>query len=261
MAIVGSGTRIIARDVKKLAAFYQSVVGLRLVVAGDDYALFDDGAGTLIEIEASSRTSGEESTSRVGLNLFVDSLDELALDRPALGVSQIADHGYRRDATAADPEGNAILFVERAVDISHKGGADDDPSRRPLLDHLGVRWSLTDLETFVELDLREDLRGPGGALQGGVTATLIDVAAATTANIALQGARVFTTSMTIHYLRQGRIGPIRATARLIRSSRLGAVVEVQVVDVDDGEAIAVALLQMQIREPPPPDPRSSLRAN
>jgi uncharacterized protein (TIGR00369 family) len=255
MAIIGSGVRIHADDVKTLAEFYKSAVGLKMVIAGEDFAVFDDGTGTLIEIEADSEASrdGPADQARVGLNLVVDSLDSLASDR--LSASTIVDLGYRRSSTVVDPEGNVVQFVEPGVDMTHKlSGISDATTRRPLLDHLGLRWELGESETVVEVDLREDLLGPGGALQGGVTATLVDVVAATRANIALAGARVFTSNMTVQYLRQGRVGPIRGVATLVRSSRTGAVVQVLVTDVGDSdELIAIALVQMQIRDRSAPD--------
>jgi uncharacterized protein (TIGR00369 family) len=253
MPIVGSGVRINAHDVKSLADFYKAAVGLKMVIAGEDFAVFDDGTGTLIEIGGDTGAYSEAGAdqSRVGLNLVVDSLEQFAGQSDRLPLTTIIDQGYRRSSTVVDPEGNVVQLVEPTVDLAHKLAQQPEAgTSRPFLDHLGLRWELLESETVVELDLREDLQGPGGALQGGVTVTLIDVAAATRANIALAGARVFTSNMTVQFLRQGRAGPIRAAATLVRSSRTGAVVEVRVIDVgDDGELIAVALVQMQIRDP------------
>lgn len=78
----------------------------------------------------------------------------------------------------------------------------------------------------VEMDRRKDLGGPAGILQGGIIATLVDVAAGSTA--ALSGTElVATTEMTLHYLSPGRTGPIRAVGQLLGSSTRSFAVELR----------------------------------
>ena len=60
--------------------------------------------------------------------------------------------------------------------------------------------------------MRGDLCGPAGILQGDITATLVDVAATSTA--AISGTDlVATTEMTLHYLAPGRIGTDQSCGR------------------------------------------------
>ena len=63
---------------------------------------------------------------------------------------------------------------------------------------------------IAEMDIRDDLRGPVGSLEGGVVATLLDIAGASAAARAM-GAMVATADMTVKFLAPGRVGPVRAT--------------------------------------------------
>jgi uncharacterized protein (TIGR00369 family) len=97
----------------------------------------------------------------------------------------------------------------------------------------------------VEMDVRPDLCGPAGSVEGGVISTIVDVAAGATAVSSL-GALVATADMTIHFLAPGRIGPIRATGQALRARNGIAVIEVRVVDVGkDDRLCTVALVTMR----------------
>jgi uncharacterized protein (TIGR00369 family) len=243
--ILGTGTRIVARDIDGLTRFYENLVGLRRTIGDTDYSIFDSAG--ILELDGTADGTSEAATALI---VFVDSVVEARrlLEVAGVGPTGIVDEGYRKRFQVVDPEGNVVQFVQDAVDFRGLSSASDGDATRPFLDHLGLRWSFIDGEAAVELELRSDLAGPGGSLQGGVTASLIDVAAATCASTALGVERVFTTTMTIHYLRRGEVGPIRATAAPLRVSHGAAVVEVRVVDVGaSAEPIAVGLLAMQTR--------------
>lgn len=126
--------------------------------------------------------------------------------------------------------------------------------REPFFDHLGLRFAGTgDESVVVELDLRDDLRGPFGLLQGGVLATLVDVAgAASAARAAGPGGGVATSDMAVRFLAPGRLGPIRATGVPLRAGRHAAVSEVRVVDAGQADRLlAVAHLAVSVLPPPP----------
>ncbi|MCU1448672.1 MAG: hypothetical protein JWP02_842, partial [Acidimicrobiales bacterium] len=59
----------------------------------------------------------------------------------------------------------------------------------PFQQSLGLRWSKgdSDDQVAVELDMRDDLRGPAGSLEGGVVSTIVDVAGASAAAKAVNG--------------------------------------------------------------------------
>ena len=121
----------------------------------------------------------------------------------------------------------------------------------PFQQGLGLRWSLDDDGAVsVDLDVRDDLRGPAGTLEGGVVATLVDVAGASAAARAV-GALVATEHISVSFLAPGRVGPIRATGTVLRAGSSGVVAEVRVHDRgQEDRLMAVALVTVRV-------PRSS----
>lgn len=111
----------------------------------------------------------------------------------------------------------------------------------------------TDDSVIVDLENRPDLQNLRGALQGGMVATLIDVAAGRLAvKHAGDGAGAGTADMTIHFLAPIVGGPARAAATVIRAGRRSIVVGVDVTDVGRDRLAARATLSFAIL--PPRDP-------
>jgi len=100
----------------------------------------------------------------------------------------------------------------------------------------------------VDLQNREDLVNIRGALQGGLLATLIDVAGGRLA-IKYAKAGAGTADMTIHFLAPIVEGPARATATLVRAGKRLIVVAVDVVDVARDRLAARATLSFAVMEP------------
>ncbi len=110
-------------------------------------------------------------------------------------------------------------------------------------------YDVVDDEDTVVVDLhnRPDLRNVRGALQGGLVATLIDVAGGRLAvKYASSNAGAGTADMTIHYLAPIVGGPARATATLVRAGRRLVVVAVDVVDVAADRLAARATLSFAL---------------
>jgi uncharacterized protein (TIGR00369 family) len=109
-----------------------------------------------------------------------------------------------------------------------------------LLDELPHRQTRRGDDIVVELDMRDDMRGPAGSLHGGIVAVLVDCAGASC--VAAAGARpVATLQTSIEYLAAARVGPIRAVATLLRASKAFGVAEVKVYDVGkDNRLVAAA---------------------
>ena len=116
----------------------------------------------------------------------------------------------------------------------------------PFQRSLGLRWSAAEGGgVVVEMDIRDDLRGPAGSLEGGVVSTLADVAGASAAAVAMRSL-VATADMTVPFLAPGRIGPVRATGVPLRIGSGNAVVEVRVIDTGkDDRLMATALLTVR----------------
>ena len=95
-------------------------------------------------------------------------------------------------------------------------------------------------DATVELDVTDDLRGPNGGVHAGVTMVLADVAGAMA--IATRTERGgATANVSLHCLASAKIGPLRATATMLRASRNSALADVRVVDVGNGDRlVAVA---------------------
>ncbi|OBH37616.1 phenylacetic acid degradation protein [Mycobacterium intracellulare] len=108
----------------------------------------------------------------------------------------------------------------------------------------------TDDSVVVDLHNRPDLVNIRGALQGGLVATLIDVAGGRLAiKYAGEGTGAGTADMTIHFLAPIVDGPARATATLVRAGKRMIVVGVDVSDVGRNRLAARATLSFAILEP------------
>jgi uncharacterized protein (TIGR00369 family) len=118
---------------------------------------------------------------------------------------------------------------------------------------LGLKWRRGggDNSVAVVMEMRDDLRGPAGSLEGGVVSTLADVAGASTCAMAV-GSLVATEHISISFIAPGRTGPIRATGALLRSGRNDAVAEVRIDDVGrDDRLMAVALVTVRVLQERP----------
>lgn len=124
----------------------------------------------------------------------------------------------------------------------------------PFQAHLGLRYFKPPADappgtTVVHAEVRDDLRGPAGSLEGGVLATLIDVAGASCAARSL-GALVATQSLTLCYLAPVRVGPACATASPLRAGQRDAVIEVRVTDRGREDRLCATALLTAVRLEP-----------
>ena len=113
-----------------------------------------------------------------------------------------------------------------------------------LLDQLRHRSYDQDGVHIVELEVSDDILGPGGAVHGGIIASLVDRAGAYA--IAQASQRVVATSnMALNYLALADVGPLRAMASTLRVGRQLGVVEVKVFDAgQDDRLVATALVTL-----------------
>ena len=112
-----------------------------------------------------------------------------------------------------------------------------------------VEVESTDDRLVMEMDNRPDLANVRGALQGGLVATLIDIAAGILAGRhSGAGNDVTTADLNIHFLAPV-LGRARAEATIVRAGRRLIVTAVDVFDVDRDRLAAKATLTFAVLEP------------
>ncbi len=119
----------------------------------------------------------------------------------------------------------------------------DSGLRGPYRDQIGVRV-LDAPAGIVELDVVPFVRNSFGAINGGVVASLAHESAVAAADAVL-GDVTATADVAVTYLSQGKVGPLRTTARVLRVDGPVALVRVEVTDPglrdDDGAARLVVV--------------------
>jgi uncharacterized protein (TIGR00369 family) len=115
-----------------------------------------------------------------------------------------------------------------------------------LLDGLPHRSYDEEGAHVVELDITDDIRGPRGAVHGGIIACLVDRAGAYAA-VRSSGRPVVTSGVALSYMASARVGPLRAVAVALRVGGQQGVVEVRVYDSgQENRLVATALLTMSL---------------
>lgn len=130
------------------------------------------------------------------------------------------------------------------------------PDRASIVQDMGIRPDTPPDGALVRyvIELTEPVMNPFGALQGGIVATIIDIAGGTAAAEAMDRMDIMTTSMNIHYLHAAKVGPIAADGRVIRAGRTTAVAEVEVIDLgQDGRVAAIGTVAMSVVGATPPE--------
>jgi uncharacterized protein (TIGR00369 family) len=124
-------------------------------------------------------------------------------------------------------------------------------------EHLLHRLGMRDMDgsgdsperLIIEMDNRPDLVNVRGAIQGGLVATLIDIAAGRLAgNASGAGHHVTTADMNVHFLAPIIDGPARAEATIVRAGRRLIVTSVDVFDKGRDRLAARATLTFAVLE-------------
>lgn len=130
-------------------------------------------------------------------------------------------------------------------------GADGDqeigaPSLGGLFAQIGLRETAND-EYTMELPVSPQVINTSGALQGGLIATLADVASGLLGQHYLPtGARMTTADLFVRYLRPITEGSARAVARVLRAGRHSIVTQVDVFRSADNELAATATVNFAV---------------
>lgn len=117
-------------------------------------------------------------------------------------------------------------------------------SLRELFEQLGLQEMPSEDGTFVmEMPVDERTTNTAGGLQGGLIATMADVAAGQLASRATPfGFGIATTDLFVRYLRPIKVGPARAVAKILRTGKRSVVVQVDIHRGDDNELAATATI-------------------
>ncbi|MDT5092361.1 MAG: hypothetical protein QOH60_1724 [Mycobacterium sp.] len=115
-------------------------------------------------------------------------------------------------------------------------------SLRELFDQIGLQdVPTTDGTVIMEMPVDERVTNTAGGLQGGLIATMADVAAGQLASRSTPfGNGIATTDLFIRYLRPIKIGPARAVARILRQGKRSVVIQVDIYRGHDDEMAATA---------------------
>ncbi|MEO6656460.1 MAG: PaaI family thioesterase [Pyrinomonadaceae bacterium] len=107
-----------------------------------------------------------------------------------------------------------------------------------------IGMKLVDMQfdmAVIKIEMRDDLRHPGGILHGGVTATLIDTAMAFAVRTRVgPNEGTATIDLTVHYLRPHISGTFTCTAKVVRAGKRIFTVTADVRG-EDGKLIATAI--------------------
>jgi uncharacterized protein (TIGR00369 family) len=125
-------------------------------------------------------------------------------------------------------------------------GADDAvqpeaPTLAELFNQIGMRPGARNGEFAMTIPVSPQVVNTSGALQGGLIATLVDVAGGQFGLDYLQDGTTMTTSdLNIRYLRPIRQGTAYAVPRMLRAGRRAMVMQVDVLSDDDGDEALLA---------------------
>jgi predicted enzyme related to lactoylglutathione lyase len=117
LGLVWAGVNV--EDLESSISFYQDTLGLPLLGRGTDWAHFDSGAGTLLELFTGGTATPEPKKPHqqsIVLGLRVDDLDHVVAELKEKGVhfnpEESGEFEGTRWAHFVDPEGNQLEVKE-----------------------------------------------------------------------------------------------------------------------------------------------------
>ena len=127
------------------------------------------------------------------------------------------------------------------------------PTLSELFNQIGMRPGTRNGEFAMTMPVSPQVVNTSGALQGGLIATLVDVAGGQFGLDFLQPDTTMTTSdLFIRYLRPIRQGSAFAVPRMLRSGRRAMVMQVDIYGDDDEELLATATVNFAVINGPTP---------
>ena len=163
-----------------------------------------------------------------------------------VGAQRLHWLGSELNGTPIDA-GQLYDFCSRALGIQD---TDDDsiaPTLADVFAQIGMRPGTRDGEFALTLPVSPAVVNTSGALQGGLIATLVDVAGGYFGLSHLQPGTTMTTSdLVVRYLRPIRQGSAYAVPRMLRAGRRAMVMQIDIYGDSDNELAATATVNFAI---------------
>src|SRR5271156_3156836 len=157
-----------------------------------------------------------------------------------VGAQRLHWLGTELNATPEDA-GQLFDFCSRALGIQDTDEESAAPSLAELFAQLGMRPGTHDAEFAMTMPVSPAVVNTSGALQGGLIATLVDVAGGQFGRGYLrQGTTMTTADLFVRYLRPIRQGTAYAVPRMLRKGRRAMVMQIDVLSDDEGDEALVA---------------------
>jgi acyl-coenzyme A thioesterase PaaI-like protein len=174
----------------------------------------------------------------------------VATARPLrIGRNTVVADVEMRDETGAVAGYSQVGFIR----MPRRHGDDPKPdfanaaaswvTRPRITDHLDTEAGIQVVDAsrgIVEVELRDTLRNPAGAMQGAMVALVGEVAAEELASFHLGGPHVVT-DLDVRYLAMGRVGPVRADAHFVGPPESGTI-RIELRDLGNEGRLMTALL-------------------
>jgi uncharacterized protein (TIGR00369 family) len=155
-----------------------------------------------------------------------------------VGAQRLHWLGSELNGTPIDA-GQLYDFCSRALGIQDLDDESTAPSLAELFAQVGMRPGTRDGEFAMTLPVSPAVVNTSGALQGGLIATLVDVAGGYFGLSHLQPGTTMTTSdLFVRYLRPIREGSARAVPRMLRAGRRAMVMHIDIYGDDELAATA-----------------------
>ena len=155
-----------------------------------------------------------------------------------VGAQRLHWLGSELNGTPIDA-GQLYEFCTRALGIQDTADVSSAPSLAELFAQVGMRPGTRDGEFAMTLPVSPAVVNTSGALQGGLIATLVDVAGGYFGLSHLQPGTTMTTSdLFVRYLRPIREGSARAVPRMLRAGRRAMVMHIDIYGDDELAATA-----------------------
>jgi uncharacterized protein (TIGR00369 family) len=143
--------------------------------------------------------------------------------------------------------GQLYDFLSRALGIGDTDDETSTPSLAELFAQIGMRAGSRNGEFAMTMPVSPHVVNTSGALQGGLIATLVDVAGGQFGLDYLQpGTTMTTADLFVRYLRPIRQGAALAVPRMLRAGRRAMVMQIDIYGEGDDEVAATATVNFAI---------------